>query len=59
MDRKQTLMVLITVSVLLTAGYAFGRYANQRDIEDRALTMNKECYDAIDLEYFIRGVKPH
>ena len=61
MDREKLIMIVCFLACAVTAsmGYIYGSVSNQNTIEERALTMNKECYDAIDLEFIIRGVKPH
>ena len=61
MDREKLIVIACALACILTAsmGYIYGSMSNQNTIEERSLTMNKECYDAIDLEFIIRGVKPH
>ena len=46
------LLVIITAVVF----YYCGKIDNQQEIEDRALTMNKECYSGTDLGFIIKNI---
>jgi hypothetical protein len=61
MDREKLVVIVwvLLCTLIGSMAYIYGNVSNQNTIEERALTMNKECYDAIDLEFIIRGVKPH
>ncbi len=54
MKRIIEIVLLIIVCI---AWFLSGMWYNQKTIEERALTINKTCYDSYDLEFIFRDEK--
>jgi len=54
---KDKLLLLLAISMLSLSSYILGARLNQKEIENRALTMNKECYTGLDLGFIIKNIQ--
>ncbi len=53
----KNLFIIGAMLVIASSFYVLGQITRQQAIEDRALTMNKECYDGFDIQFIVRGVR--
>ena len=48
-------ILLLVLGLLIPSAYFLGGMTRQKAVENRALEMNKSCYDGFDIEYITTG----